>query len=114
MKIIYYGKDKKPVKEFIDKLPLKDRAKILACLKSLEDIGLDTPRVVCRQITGKLWEIKINASVGYRIFYVMIEKNTVVLLHGYKKTSQKAPVREMEIAKNRMTEVLKDELIYIK
>ncbi len=114
MKIMYYGKGKQPVKEFIDKLPLKDRAKIFACLKSLEDIGIDTPRVVCRQIMGKLWEIKISASIGYRIFYVMIEKYTMVLLHGYKKKSQKAPTREIEIAKNRMTEVLKNETIYIR
>lgn len=71
MKIIYYGKDKQPVKEFIDKLPLKDRA-------------------------------------------VMIEKYTMVLLHGYKKKSQKAPSREIEIARNRMTEVLKNETIYIR
>ena len=112
MKIIFYIKQngKCPVKEFIDQLQTKDRAKILACLKSVEDLGLESPRVQFRQIRGQLWEIKIRSiSAGFRLFYVRIKSNTLILLHAYQKQSQKAPKNEIEVAEKRMFEVINDE-----
>jgi phage-related protein len=115
MKIVFYGKKKKPVVDFIEQLTSKDQAKILACLKNIEELGFDCPRVEFRQISGKLWEIKIQtASAGYRIFYVTIQRKTLVLLHAYKKQSQKAPKKEIDIAEKRLMEVLNDENTYFK
>ena len=114
MRIVFYGKKRKPVVDFIERLTSKDQAKILACLKSVEELGLDCPRVEFRQIAGKLWEIKIQtSSSGYRIFYVAIKANVLVLLHAYKKQSQKAPKKEIEIAEKRLMEVLNDESFYL-
>ena len=77
-------------------------------------LGFDTPRVEFRHIEGKLWEIKIKAvSGGYRVFYVVIKKSTLVLLHAYKKQSQKAPEREIKTAMKRLKEVLANETDYI-
>ncbi|CCD29942.1 Putative hypothetical protein [Candidatus Glomeribacter gigasporarum BEG34] len=87
-------------------MPVQDRAKVFACLKSIEDMGLDSPRVQLRQIKGKLWEIKVRATVGYRIFYVLLQKEVLVLLHAYQKQSQKAPAKELAIAEKRMLEVI--------
>jgi phage-related protein len=116
MNIVFYIKknsNKCPVKEFIEKLQTKDRAKVLACLKNIEELGFDCPRVQFRQIKGRLWEIKIiSASAGYRIFYVCLTANKMVLLHAYKKQSQKAPKNEIETAEQRMCEVLDNEKDY--
>jgi len=113
MKIVFYGKKKRPVVDFIEQLTSKDQAKILACLKSIEELGFDCPRVEFRQISRKLWEIKIRtSSAGYRIFYVTIQRKTLVLLHAYKKQSQKAPTKEIEVAEKRLAEVLNDENAY--
>ena len=115
MKIVFYGKTRRPVIDFIDKLTPKDQAKILACLKSVEELGFDCPRVEFRQITGKLWEIKIaTSSAGYRIFYVTVKRDVLVLLHAYKKQSQKAPKKEIAIAEKRLMEVLNNESFYLK
>lgn len=38
-----------------------------------------------------------------RIFFT-VDKNTMVLLHGIKKKSQKTPQEELEIAKRRLKE----------
>lgn len=117
MEIVFYRKvnNKIPVKDFIEKLPVQDRAKILACLKNVEELGYDCPRVEFRQIEGQLWEIKIKtASGGFRFFYIYlrINKNILVLLHAYKKQSQKAPQKEIQTAKQRMLEVLANEKDY--
>ncbi len=115
MKIVFYGKKKRPVVAFIEQLALKDQVKILACLKNVEELGFDCPRVEFRQITGKLWEIKIRSlNAGYRIFYVAIQRKILVLLHAYKKQSQRAPKKEIEIAEKRLMEVLNDEDTYFK
>lgn len=50
--------------------------------------------------------------VGYRIFYVTIKQSLTILLHAYKKQSQKAPKKEIEIAEKRMLEVLENEDLY--
>jgi phage-related protein len=116
MDIIFYVKknnNKCPVKEFIKKLGTKDKAKILACLKNVEEFGFDSPRVQFRQIRGRLWEIKIRSSSGgFRIFYVGLKANTLVLLHAYKKQSQKAPTKEIETAEQRLFEVTDNEKDY--
>lgn len=106
MKIVFYQSARTPVRDFIQRLPAQERAKVLACLKSIEDMGFDSPRVQLRQIKGKLWEIKIRATVGYRIFYVLLRKEILVLLHAYQKQSQKAPAKELAIAEKRMLEVI--------
>ena len=54
-------------------------------------------------IEGKLWELKITR---HRIFYVLIVGPVMVLLHAYKKQGQKAPPRELEVARKRMKGVL--------
>lgn len=113
MKIIFFQDHKNNVLEFISKLNLIERAEVLACLKSIEDLGFDSPRVEFRKIFGKLWEIKIRTvSSAYRIFYARIEKGIIILLHAYKKKSQKAPLKEIELAKKRLFEVMKNEDYY--
>jgi phage-related protein len=115
MKIIFFNSvnGRIPVYEFLQDLSKADRAKVFACLKNIEELGFDCPRVQFRQLKGKLWEIKIQAAdSSYRIFYVTLKSNLLVLLHAYKKQSQKAPKKELEIAERRMMEVLKDETVY--
>ncbi len=115
MRIVFYKSTRVPVCDFLDAMGRQDQAKVLACLKSIEDLGFDSPRVQFRQIRGKLWEIKMHtANTGYRFFYVSLHRDTLVLLHAYKKQSQKAPNKEIAIAEKRLLEVLKNESYYIK
>jgi len=116
MKLIFYATadGKSPALEVIKSLAKPDRSKIFGCLESIELLGFDTPRVGFRHIEGKLWEIKIKTvSGGYRIFYVAIQKSSLVLLHAYKKQSQKAPEKEVKTAIKRLKEVLDNDADYI-
>ena len=116
MKVKFYQKHsgKHPVAEFLNDLPSDEIARIAGCLKNIEELGFDCPRVQFRQIKGSLWEIKIKTSrSGYRFFYVCIQKEIIVLLHAYKKQSQKAPKQEIELAEKRMMEVYDNESTYL-
>ena len=117
MKIKFYQKSsgKSPVAEFLNDLPPDEIARIAGCLTNIEELGFDSPRVQFRQIKGSLWEIKIKTSrSGYRFFYVCIQKEIIVLLHAYKKQSQKAPRQELDLAEKRMMEVYDNESTYLK
>lgn len=47
-----------------------------------------------------------ETAKGYRIGYVVVEADTMVWLHAFKKKTQKTPSGDLEIAEKRMKEVL--------
>lgn len=111
MKVFFYskGNNKQPVKDFILKLGTKNSAKVFGALESLEICGLNDIRLNYKFIKDKLWELKIQIKDGsIRIFYVIIEEEIMVLLHAFKKKTQKTPKKELEIAFLRAKEVLEN------
>ncbi len=91
-----------PVRRYLDSLSGEDAEEVLARLQYIEAHGIDGV-IPCRPIQGKLWELKISQQ---RVFYVVITGPEMVLLHAYKKQSQKAPRAEIDLALRRMKEVL--------
>jgi phage-related protein len=110
MKVTFYqtSSGRVPVREFIDSLSIQDQAKFWAVYKFIQENGLDCPNVQFRQLKGKLWEIKFSSvGVGYRIAYVLIERDLMVWLHAFKKKTQQTPKNDLDMAVKRMKEVLK-------
>lgn len=111
MQVLFYqtAAGRNPVVEELDALPVQASAHAYELLDGIEKDGLSAPRVIFRQIEGKLWEIKMNLpqTGGYRIFYSMVEKETMLLLHSYAKKSQKAPKKELETAWRRLADAQK-------
>lgn len=99
---------KAPVEKYIDDIINKgERAEILAALKGVQEYGVNAVGVEFRQIEGKLWELKIRAyGRHHRIFYVVLRGREMVLLHAYLKKTPKAPVKEIETAKQRMKQLM--------
>ena len=53
--------------KFLQDLPKRDRAVILAVLKDIQDYGLEAKGCELRQIESKLWKVKVRApTVGYQ------------------------------------------------
>ena len=110
MKINFYrtASGRVPVQEFIESLPAQDQARFWAVYKFLLEKGLDCPNVQFRQLKGKLWEIKFSSTgVGYRIAYVVIEGDSMIWLHAFKKKTQQTPRNDLDLAIKRMKEVLR-------
>jgi phage-related protein len=95
--------------KFLQDLSSHDRAIILAVFQDIQDFGLNAKGCDFRQIENKLWEIKVRAPTGgYRFFYVLLDAHHLHVLHSYRKQGQKAPNRELEIARKRLKEVLRE------
>lgn len=109
MRVLFYtsASGRHPVEEFIQSLPKGDQARFADVHRGIVEFGLDCPRVQFRQLRGKLWEVKFSAQGGgYRIGYVMIDRETMVWLHAFKKTTQKTPTADLDLAERRMKEIL--------
>ncbi|RLA61575.1 MAG: type II toxin-antitoxin system RelE/ParE family toxin [Epsilonproteobacteria bacterium] len=109
MRIEFYTTPRKrsPVTDFIDKQPKQDQAVILAVLQDIADEGYGAKGCQFKQLEGKLWEIKIKApSGGYRLIYVTLTGDLMLVLHSFKKKTQKTPKKELNIARKRLKEIL--------
>ena len=82
---------------------------VLAVFKDIQEHGLGAKGCEFRQIESKLWEVKVRAPTGgYRFFYVLLASDHMHVLHSYRKQGQKAPARELDIARKRLKEVLNE------
>ena len=95
----------KPVEVFIKSLGEKARTKVANTLDYLEEFGITLVSPHLKKLTGtSLWELRILGADSIRIFYITITGRIFLLLHGFKKKSQKTPKREIVIAQKRLEE----------
>ncbi len=60
-----------------------------------------------KSLGGGLLELRIKSKEGTaRVFYCTMLGNKIIMLHLFIKKSQKIPQKEIEIARNRIKEVL--------
>jgi phage-related protein len=93
-----------PVRDWLLGLSSEDRKVIGADIKTVE-FGWPIGMPLCRAIAGRkgLWEVR-SSLAGGRIARVLfcVHGGHMALLHGFEKTTQKTPDREIEVALRRM------------
>ena len=88
--------------EFLDSLPAKHQSKAFREIELLAECGTALKEPHVKQIEEDIWELRIKFSSDIsRIFYIVWQRDTLVLLHGFVKKTQKTPPREIETAKKR-------------
>lgn len=68
---------------------------IVYSIELLKNQGINLPVSVAKHISGEIWELRPGNN---RILYFYFENNTFVLLHMFRKKSQKTPKTEIEKA----------------
>ncbi len=58
-----------------------------------------------RKLERGLWEVRSNTTQGIARVLFTVEGNTMVLLHGFVKKSQKTPHTELNTARRRLAEL---------
>ncbi|MBQ7883470.1 MAG: type II toxin-antitoxin system RelE/ParE family toxin [Phascolarctobacterium sp.] len=102
--IHFYKSDsgREPVKEYLEILKQSKNTQdqkllmeISMYLTLLSERGssLGTPYV--KHLRNDLWELRPKSD---RIIYCTIKNNNIYLLHNFKKTSQKTPIKEIRTA----------------
>ena len=97
MEILFF--DEK-IDEFIDSLEKAGIAKALRTIDLLERFGNKLGMPHSKKIAKGLFELRIRGEEEARIIYTF-HKSSIVLLHGFKKKSQKIPKRELNVAREK-------------
>ena len=101
--IILYTKENGdvPIADFLDSLPAKHRAKAFWEIELLEQAGSALGMPYTKHIEGMLWELRVKfAGDISRMFYFVPIGNTIILLHGFVKKTQKTPHQQLAIAQS--------------
>ena len=69
---------------------------ITYCIELLKNQGTRLPINIAKHIDDDIWELRPGNN---RVLYFYFENNTFVLLHMFKKQTQKTPPSEIEKAK---------------
>ena len=65
-------------------------------IQLLQDNGTRLPENITKHIEENIWELRPGNN---RVFYFYYDNGTFVLLHSFRKKSQKTPRKEIEKAK---------------
>jgi len=104
-KAIYYKNSRgtEHVKDFIDSLDNKTKAKVLARIQHLEKYWHELKRPFIDNIEKDLYELRVQfARNKVRIIYAYMFKDYIVLLHGIMKKTSKISENDKLKAKKRM------------
>ena len=91
----------KNVEKIISSLDDKTIAKVLRTVDLLEQFGNRLGLPHSKKIDRGLFELRVRGKREVRIFYVF-KRNHAILIHGFVKKSQKAPQKELRLAKQKM------------
>lgn len=92
------------IKQYLDKLPIKERVQGYEIMEFLEKKGLSAlDELNTRQLKKKLWEIKFNYKD--RMMYVIADDSNLYILHACKKQKGKAELFELNKAIKRAKEL---------
>ena len=55
-----------------------------------------------RKLEGSLWEVRSRLSERIARVIFTVEEDTIVLLHGFIKKSQRTPLQDLQLARRRL------------
>jgi phage-related protein len=100
--IYYYDKADgiSPVQDYINSLPLRERAKTLAFIGLLETNGPNLPRPYADLLKDGIYELRIKLTgTQTRILYFFCYQNVIVLTNVFEKHTDAVPESEIALAK---------------
>lgn len=98
------------VKSSLANWPIKMKAKFIRIVELIELFGpIDVGMPHVKNMGKGLFEIRTKSQEGIgRAFFCMMVRKEIIILHSFIKKTQKTSEKEIEIARKRMNEVMKD------
>lgn len=95
------------IEDVLNKYGTRDITLIHMGIDSLRKYGLNANKYkkgIIKRLDKDLWELRPGSN---RIFFLCYFDNKFVLLHGFRKQSQKTPTNEIETAKRQMKDYIR-------
>lgn len=91
-----------PVREWLKELPAIDRRTIGEDIKTVQ-FGWPLGMPLVGHLGGDIWEVRIKQE--NRIARVVLEGQTMLLLHGFIKKQQATPKPDLDLARDRLKQL---------
>jgi phage-related protein len=103
LRVIFYRTTggNEPVREWLKALPAEDRKIIGDDLKTAQ-YGWPLGMPLIRKVEAGLWEVRSRLQGRIARVLVTVEGDTMVLLHGLIKKSEKLPLQDLQLARQRL------------
>jgi phage-related protein len=95
---------REPVREWLNELPREDKRTIGRDIAKVQ-FGWPVGLPLCRPLSGGLWEVRsaLPSKRQARVFFGFHD-GMLIALHAIIKKTQKTPVKELVLAKQRLKE----------
>jgi len=98
----------RPIEEFLDSLGAKQAQKVTWVLKLIEELDV-VPKQYFKKLSGTdgIWEVRvIQSGEIFRLLGFFEGSNFIVLVHAFKKRSQKVKRSDINLAERRKKDYL--------
>ena len=98
--------------QFLNQLPDKDAAKLIATIQNIENNGLLVAerQLWVKKLENNLYEIRSKRSSNIqRAIYFQVKGSQYIITNAFTKKTQKTPENEKQIARNRRSQYLNKE-----
>jgi phage-related protein len=106
LRVVFFktSRGSEPVREWLKSLSLADKKAIGEDIKTVQ-FGWPIGMPVVRKVEPGLWEIRSILKSGVARVMFTVENNVMVLIHGFIKKSQKTPIDDLKLARERLTQL---------
>jgi phage-related protein len=89
-----------PVRDWLLKLTKQERTQVGGDIQAVQ-YGWPLGLPLVRHLAGDLWEVRTTLSTRIARVIFAVHANTIYLLHGFIKSTQKTPSQDLALAQQR-------------
>jgi phage-related protein len=106
LKVVFFQtrRGNEPVREWLHSLRMEEKRILGADIKTAQ-FGWPLGMPLVRKLEPGLWEVRSNLPAGIARVLFTVEGDTMILLHGFIKKSQKTPLDDLQLARERFKQL---------
>lgn len=90
-----------PVREWLKSLSIFDKKRIGEDIKTVQ-FGWPLGMPLVKHLDGDIWEVRVNLSASIARVLFVLDRRSMVLIHGFIKKQQKTLKSDLDLAKDRV------------
>ncbi len=95
-----------PVRQWLQLLSPADKKRIGEDIKTVQ-FGWPLGMPLVKHLDGGIWEVRIHLSKSIARVLFVLDKNLMILIHGFIKKQQKTLKSDLDLAKDRVKKLRK-------
>jgi phage-related protein len=95
-----------PVRQWLQLLSPADKKRIGEDIKTVQ-FGWPLGMPLVKHLDGDIWEVRIHLSKSIARVLFVLDKNLMILIHGFIKKQQKTLRSDLDLAKDRVKKLRK-------